>query len=727
MNGNILQYVDCPFYSSLSLSLSLSLSSTDSRVLSELELELCDRGRRAQPVEIDLRLWPDFSPLCLLVCSGQSQAGDIVNVVLLKSQKVDLWRRAQMNKASADCAFRRGLYSQAASMYAQLTEDEDASTAVDKAVLLMNCSVAHLRCAAEEGDKHAKLRALAAAEDAAQRALRLLLSVRAAAADGSSSSSDNNIAVTQCTPQRVARAHYLVGQAILESCEVGAAEASKKGSDVADGGGEHAPKRSELAVGAMRAALQERPEQPELVRGLERALEFKTAAGIGHAFAGLIAAAQAPHPLSRRDGLALRPVDEEIRLSSEQTVDLLTRFFQGREDEGRELLLRGWRHGRFPLKSLRFVLAGLRSVAYCRAAVAEGSPLRDSSTLAQARAEQALRDAKAAVAFSPEMPPPSQRTVADNSVSEQPSDLPIADKERRRLRVGQLIDKYAIAASPAEDDGDATPGSCTQLTPHLAQSRAHLALVTRAEGGGGLLDQCVDAPHLAIVSAGTGATAGCVNMVRRTWARAYFVLGEAHAALAALAALAVEESASEAAATVSAAIAFQRALEAEPWRAEYAQRLAVAAALLPPRYAAILTRPGCAISGADALQVALAEHKLMTAPEYLRPKERWHYYTQWTRQRILELEPGLPESVVTKLLQGMDAGELDLHLHHPAALRSKVHHCLAALDDGGEAALAQLPLPKLTWKELKALKASSHEALPQGSGDRPAVPALCAN
>lgn len=61
---------------------------------------------------------------------------------------------------------------------------------------------------------------------------------------------------------------------------------------------------------------------------------------------------------------------------------------------------------------------------------------------------------------------------------------------------------------------------------------------------------------------------------------------------------------------------------------------------------------------------------------YLFPqttRTQYYYYNKWTRQRISDLAPRLPEPVVVKLL-GTDANDLDLLLQHPAGLRAQVSH-----------------------------------------------------
>lgn len=75
-------------------------------------------------------------------------------------------------------------------------------------------------------------------------------------------------------------------------------------------------------------------------------------------------------------------------------------------------------------------------------------------------------------------------------------------------------------------------------------------------------------------------------------------------------------------------------------------------------------------------QVSCRQINLMQQPHLLLTFTQYYYYNKWTRQRISDLAPQLPEPVVVKLL-GTDANDLDLLLQHPAGLRAQVRKPLA--------------------------------------------------
>ena len=63
--------------------------------------------------------------------------------------------------------------------------------------------------------------------------------------------------------------------------------------------------------------------------------------------------------------------------------------------------------------------------------------------------------------------------------------------------------------------------------------------------------------------------------------------------------------------------------------------------------------------------------KWANAPEYVRPRSKYYYFYEWMRERISDHFPHLPQPIMDKLL-AMDAGELDLLLRYPKAIRGQV-------------------------------------------------------
>ena len=55
----------------------------------------------------------------------------------------------------------------------------------------------------------------------------------------------------------------------------------------------------------------------------------------------------------------------------------------------------------------------------------------------------------------------------------------------------------------------------------------------------------------------------------------------------------------------------------------------------------------------------------------MRPWSKYYYFYEWMRERISDHFPHLPEPIMDKLL-AMDAGELDLLLRYPKAIRGQV-------------------------------------------------------
>ena len=383
-----------------------------------------------------------------------------------------------------------------------------------------------------------------------------------------------------------------------------------------------------------------------------------------------------------------KPVPSDIRLSAAELCDNLERFFVGREDEARTLLAEGWRHGgEYPSRQLKFVLLGLRSAAYAHAPPAPGGGR------ARTRAEQAVQDARAAVAFSPEM---SRRAWSEEFAT--------LSKPQRDPHTGffqsQKSAKLEAQRSLARRFMDEDEAEGRAIIKYVDEARPHLALVPAKDGGGGILDYCVDAEHLAVTIAGKGIKDGCVNVPRKTWPRAYALLGMAH------------ERTQD---WQQAALGYRRAFEADPGNDEYIEALRRVCRWLKRSEAEALMD-----QGADKFEVLLAEDKLMTGPGYLRPREKYANYYRWMRERIYEHYPGLPEPIMQKLLKH-DAYELDLLLSYPKAIKGQTDEYLEVFRKDGGAYLEEYQTPMLTWDEVKAMKgpgmAGLHDTTNLGPGD----------
>lgn len=73
------------------------------------------------------------------------------------------------------------------------------------------------------------------------------------------------------------------------------------------------------------------------------------------------------------------------------------------------------------------------------------------------------------------------------------------------------------------------------------------------------------------------------------------------------------------------------------------------------------------MGGSARLEALLAGELEEATPEILRQRPKYYYYNQWMRKRIAEhCGDALPEAVIGRML-AMEAGELDLILHYPAA------------------------------------------------------------
>jgi len=96
-----------------------------------------------------------------------------------------------------------------------------------------------------------------------------------------------------------------------------------------------------------------------------------------------------------------------------------------------------------------------------------------------------------------------------------------------------------------------------------------------------------------------------------------------------------------------------------------------------------------------------------STPPILRARPKYYHYFKWMEGRLAASCGGaLPPPPVRDRLLASDAGALDdLLTHGPAAVRA-VAALTAALEEGGEAAVATASIPRLTWEEMAAVQAA---------------------
>lgn len=134
------------------------------------------------------------------------------------------------------------------------------------------------------------------------------------------------------------------------------------------------------------------PPSPQLHAALRVTLDDLPASWWGKYWSGRIEAAQAAHPLSSRDGILLRRVSPEQRLSVEEQTGILASVFENDElqlQEACDVTAQVWCQGRPPGKS---IVAYFRALAYLNAG----------------NHEQALKDIAVALVYGPRAKKPSQ-------------------------------------------------------------------------------------------------------------------------------------------------------------------------------------------------------------------------------------------------------------------------------------------------------------------------------
>ena len=152
---------------------------------------------------------------------------------------------------------------------------------------------------------------------------------------------------------------------------------------------------------------------------------------------------------------------------------------------------------------------------------------------------------------------------------------------------------------------------------------------------------------------------------------------------------------------VAAAVEHKRAWHLDGSDVEHkknARRCAVT--YCPPALRDLISSPEVSI---ETVIEWLEKDKLANAPEYVLPRPKYARYYEAMRERIREHYPELPAPVMDKLL-ALDAGELDLLLQYPTAIRGQTEEFLDVYRAEGGTYLETYKTPALSWKEVKAMK-----------------------
>ena len=171
-------------------------------------------------------------------------------------------------------------------------------------------------------------------------------------------------------------------------------------------------------------------------------------------------------------------------------------------------------------------------------------------------------------------------------------------------------------------------------------------------------------------------------------------------------------------AQVASALWMKRAMEIQGTNAEYQRQYARLSAKLSEELRDVLSTPSTGFK--DAVEW-LEEDKWENAPEYVRPRPKYYYFYEMMKERIYEHYPELPQPVMDKLLS-LDAGELDLLLQYPRAIKGQTEEFLDVYQREGGEYLATYKSPTLTWDEVKALKGKGTQGL-LADGGRNAIAA----
>lgn len=340
----------------------------------------------------------------------------------------------------------------------------------------------------------------------------------------------------------------------------------------------------------------------------------------------------------------------------------------------------------------RYFLAAVRARAYMK----------------RGRHEQALRDARVAVAYAPtpKRQPPTplgQQRLLPSSLSGTTSHGRNNDLLVAAAAAGDAVDNFSAASRAAA----AHALLATALEAVAAEANVgdveldadHDVFSTRS-----LSDDDEDDDAAGGRGGGRGGGGGAGHHRHRY--RHHLDTGRTHASTGGLARVVLsaagEGGRAEALivdAPVAAAVEWRRAVDFAPDNRRYAAEFIRAAA----QHLSEKPRQVLVERGADAAVTWFEKDKWANAPEYVRPRPKYYYFYEWMRERIGEHYPSLPEPVMDKLL-ATDAGELDLLLQYPKAIQGQVEEYLDVYRANGGDYLETYRTPQLTWQEVKAMK-----------------------
>ncbi|KAI3428659.1 hypothetical protein D9Q98_007482 [Chlorella vulgaris] len=208
------------------------------------------------------------------------------------------------------------------------------------------------------------------------------------------------------------------------------------------------------AVRTYKQGLAACPGSPQLHAALRLAVEDLPIAWLAKYWAGQIEAAQVPNPLSSRDGRLIKPVPPELRLAKPDLVAHLQAALYPLQDEARDLLCEAWAQARRP---------GRADTAF----------LRGAAYLAATNPKQALKDARVALVYGPQL---------DDLLSTE------ADSEEEVAAADAAAHRAIVPSTAADSDSGAAANLLETLPPGAAAGRrsawpAALALQSAALEG----------------------------------------------------------------------------------------------------------------------------------------------------------------------------------------------------------------------------------------------------
>ena len=447
-------------------------------------------------------------------------------------------------------------------------------------------------------------------------------------------------------------------------------------------------------------------------------------------WARAVADAETPSPFatSARDGKILKPVQPaSSRMTATEMSRALLDIAVGHEKEWRDEMVAAWlsssrggyggsddddggsgsfgRGGRS-----RFFLASVRARAYMRIG----------------RHEQALRDARVAMAYAPRVSAPAAPAfIAAEGGGGQVKSLPpppstppttpttrvdhFSSKSRAAAAHALLATALeAVASEACADDIDLDASFRRSgiredsVGPSLLSGDDDDMFITDSDGGGGFAGYTMGKQY-------GGGGIGDDEMSALIDDRDHRDTGmssRTHASTGGLGRVVLSQAGEGGRsedlivdAGVAAAVEWRRAVDLAPDNERYAVSFSRAATC----HLAEKPRRVLVEQGAEAAVEWFEKDKVANLPEYVRPRPKYYYFYEWMRERIEEHYPNLPEPVMDKLL-ATDAGELDLLLQYPRAIKGQVEEYLDVFRAEGGKYLETYRTPQLTWREVKALK-----------------------